>query len=52
MQEWKKARVGSGLSLQKLKTPIKTMFASKLIVFKECFEFKKTSFYVMLNKKW
>lgn len=52
MQEWKKTCVESGLSPRKLKTPIRTRFASKIIVFKEWFEILKTSFYVMLNKKW
>jgi hypothetical protein len=52
MQTWKKTCIESGLPPWKLKTPIKTRFTSKVIVFKECLEFKKTSFYVILNKKW
>ncbi len=52
MQEWKKTCVESGLPPWKLKTTFKTRFASKVFVFKKCLEFKKTSLYVMLNKKW
>jgi hypothetical protein len=40
-QEWEKACIECGLLLQKLKTPIKTRFASKVIVFEETLEFKE-----------
>ncbi len=40
-QEWEKMCVESGLLLRKLKTFIKTRFACKVIMFEECFEFKK-----------
>jgi hypothetical protein len=42
--EWEKVCVESGLPPQKLKKPIKTRFASKVIMFEECFKFKKTIF--------
>ncbi len=38
-QEWEKACVESGMLLHKLKTPIKTRFASKIIMFEVCLEF-------------
>jgi hypothetical protein len=41
-QEWEKACVESGLLPHKLKTPIKTRFASNIIMFEECIEVKKT----------
>jgi len=40
-QEWEKACIECGLSPQKLKTPIKTRFASKVIMFEETLEFKQ-----------
>jgi hypothetical protein len=40
-EEWEKPCVESGLLPWKLKTPIKTRFASKIIMFEECFEFKE-----------
>jgi hypothetical protein len=41
-QKQEKTCVESGLLPCKLKTPIKTTFASKIIMFEECIEFKKT----------
>jgi hypothetical protein len=41
-QEWEKACVESRLLPHKLKTPIKTRFTSKIIVFEKCLELKKT----------
>jgi hypothetical protein len=41
-QEWEKACMDSGLWLYKLKTPIKTRFASKVIMVEETLEFKVT----------
>ncbi len=38
-QEWEKACIECGSLLQKLKTPIKTRFASKVIMFEETLEF-------------
>jgi hypothetical protein len=32
-QEWEKAYIEIGMALQKFKTPIKTKFASKVIMF-------------------
>ncbi len=39
-QEWERACMDSGLWPRKLKTPIKTRFVSKVIVFEETLEFK------------
>jgi hypothetical protein len=41
-QEWEKACIECGLPPQKLKTLVKTKFASKVIMFKETLEFKQT----------
>jgi hypothetical protein len=40
-QEWEKACVESGLPHRKLKTLVKTRFASKIIMIEECLELKK-----------
>jgi hypothetical protein len=40
-EEWEKPYVESGLLPWKLKTPIKTKFVRKIIMFEECFEFKE-----------
>ncbi len=40
-QEWEKACVEMGLRPQKLKTLMKTKFASKVLMFEKCLEFKK-----------
>ncbi len=40
-QEWERACVERRLWLQKLKTPVKTRFVSKVIMFEEVLEFKK-----------
>jgi len=40
-QEWKKACIECGLSLQKIKTLIKTRFASNIIMFEKTLEFKQ-----------
>jgi len=50
-QEWEKAYVESGLLLHKLKSPIKTRFASKIIMFEECIEFEKTIIFVMVGRR-
>jgi hypothetical protein len=41
-QKWEKACIECGLLPQKLKTPIKTRFASKVIMFEKTLEFKQT----------
>jgi hypothetical protein len=41
-QEWEKACVENRLLLRKLKALVKTRFGSKIIMFEECLEFKKT----------
>ncbi len=43
--------VENGLLTWKLKKYIKTWFANKVIMFEECLEFKKLSFYVMVGRK-
>ncbi|KAJ7538060.1 hypothetical protein O6H91_11G033100 [Diphasiastrum complanatum] len=40
-QEWTKACIDSGLRPRKLKTPVKTRFASKVILFQETLEFRE-----------
>jgi hypothetical protein len=40
--EWERACVDSGLRFQKLKTPVKTRFVSKVIMLEESLEFKAT----------
>jgi DNA-binding PucR family transcriptional regulator len=39
-QEWHKTRLDVGVPPQKLKTHVKTRFASKIILFQETLEFK------------
>jgi len=51
-QEWEKACIECGLSPQKLKTPIKTRFASKVIVFEETLEFKQAIITCYKRKKF
>jgi hypothetical protein len=41
-QEWEKACIQCGMPPRKLKTVIKTKFASKVIMFEKTLEFKKT----------
>jgi hypothetical protein len=41
-QEWEKACIQCGMPPRKLKTIIKTKFASKVIMFEETLEFKQT----------
>jgi hypothetical protein len=51
-QEWEKVYVESGLLPHKLKTRVKTRFASKIIMFEECIELKKTIiFFVMVGRR-
>jgi hypothetical protein len=40
-QEWEKACIECGLPPQKLKTPVKTKFASKVIMFEKTLKFKQ-----------
>jgi hypothetical protein len=39
--EWKNACIGNGMRHRKLKTPVKTKFANKVIMFEETLEFKQ-----------
>jgi len=50
-QEWEKACIECGLLLQKLKTPIKTRFASKVIMFEKTLEFKQAIITCYKRKK-
>ncbi len=45
-EEWEMACVERGLRFWKLKTLVKTRFASKVIMFEEVLEFKKTFFVI------
>jgi len=40
-QKWENACIENGMSLQELKTHVKIIFASKIIMFEETLEFKQ-----------
>jgi len=44
-EEWEQPRFENGMQHQKLKTLVKTKFASKVVMFKETLEFKNATFF-------